>query len=354
MPLDLEIAPIELFSTAPPIDHEGGDRYLARVSDVARWSERAGCRGILVSSDNSQADPWLIADTIIQSTRSLCPLVTVQPLYMHPYTVAKVMATLAKVYGRRVYLNLVAGALVNDLRAFGDRTPHDRRYDRLVEYSQVILKLLRGEGPVTCNGEFYQVRALRLLPQCPAELCPGFMMSGSSDAAQKAAAAIGATTIHYPQPSHAYAQGCDQRMGDTGIRVGIIARGDSHEAWEVAYSRFPRNRRGELTHQLAMKVSESMWNQQLSDPARRRDVHPYWLAPFEQYKTMCPYLVGSHVEVGEELAGHIAAGHRTFIIDVPRAADDLEHIRTAFEYARRSAGIRAAARIGARAGAASA
>ncbi len=352
MSRDLECTPIELFSTAPPIDHEDAGRYLSRVSEVARWSEQAGCRGILVYSDNAQADPWLLADTIIQSTHSLCPLVAVQPLYMHPYTVAKIVATLARVYGRRVYLNLLAGGFVNDLRALGDCTPHDRRYDRLVEYAQVILQLLCGEGPVTCHGEFYQVRALRLLPQCPAELYPGLMMSGASDAALRAAAAIGATTIHYPRPSQEYGGGGERRIGDSGIRVGIIARGDSHAAWEVAYGRFPRHRRGELTQQLAMRASDSVRHRQLSELSRGRAAHPYWLVPFEQYKTMCPYLVGSYAEVAEELAGYIAAGHRSLVVDVPQAADDLEHIRTALDYARRNAGIRTVARTCERAGAA--
>ena len=351
MSWDLESVHIELFCTAPPIDHDDPARYLIRVSDVARWSERAGCRGMLIYSDNSQADPWLIADTVIQSTRSLCPLVTVQPAYMHPYTVAKIVATLASVFGRRVYLNLIASGFVEDLRALGECTPEDRRYDRLVEYSQVVLQLLCGEGPVTCNGEFYRVRALRLLPQCPAGLYPGLMMSGSSEAALKAAAAIGATTIHYPRPSHEYPEGPGQRLRDCGIRVGIIARDDSHEAWEVAYSRFPRNRRGEFTQQLAMKVCESVRHRQSSGLARGRPVHPYWLVPLQQYKTMCPYLVGSHAEVAGELARYITAGHRTFIIDAAETAEDLGHIRTAFEYARGKAGIRPAARRDERAGA---
>ncbi|MHB1540640.1 MAG: LLM class flavin-dependent oxidoreductase [Steroidobacteraceae bacterium] len=350
MPSDLESVHIEFFSTAPSIDHDDAARYLIRVSDVARWSERAGCRGMLIYSDNSQADPWLIADTVIQSTRRLCPLVTVQPMYMHPYTVAKIVATLASVFGRRVYLNLIASGFVEDLRALGECTPEDRRYDRLVEYSQVILQLLCGEGPVTCNGEFYRVRELRLLPQCPAGLYPGLMMSGSSEASLKAAAAIGATTIHYPRPSHEYPEGPGERMRDCGIRVGIIARDVSHEAWEVAYSRFPRNRRGELTQQLAMKVCESVRHRQSSDLARGRPVHPYWLVPLQQYKTMCPYLVGSHAEVAGELARYITAGHRTFIIDAAETAEDLEHIRTAFEYARGKAGIRPAARRDERAG----
>ena len=47
---------------------------------------------------------------------------------MHPYTAAKMVATLAHLYGRRVYLNLIAGGYRNDLKALGDTAEHDDRY----------------------------------------------------------------------------------------------------------------------------------------------------------------------------------------------------------------------------------
>ena len=59
------------------------------VADVARWSEAAGCEGILVYTDNGIVDPWLVSQLILQSTERLAPLVAVQPAYMHPYWVAK-------------------------------------------------------------------------------------------------------------------------------------------------------------------------------------------------------------------------------------------------------------------------
>ena len=63
----------------------------------------------------------------------------------------------------------------------------------------------------------------------------------------------------------------------------------------------------------------------------RRD--PYWLVPFENYKTMCPYLVGDYREVGAELAAYIDLGYRAFITDVPADPEDLGHIACAFNFA---------------------
>lgn len=342
----------ELFSTCPPINHAEPERYLEQVVATARWSEQAGCRGILVYSDNSQLDPWLVSHVIIQNTRSLCPLVAVQPVYMHPYTVAKAIASLAQLYGRRIYLNMVAGGFTNDLAALNDPTPHDRRYERLLEYTRLILQLLRGEGPLNHTGEFYTVHNLRLQPQCPAELLPGVLMSGSSEAGLAAARALGATAIQYPKPASEYPRAAAPSVTNSGIRIGIVARADGAQAWAIARERFPEDRKGRLTHQLAMNVSDSVWHKQLSALAKTPDHHPYWLVPFENYKTMCPYLVGSYSEVGSELAGYLALGYRTFITDIPPDPAELKHIGTAFDFARRLTYAAAAPALAQRTGAA--
>src|SRR5213596_1871685 len=177
---DLLDAQIEVFSTCPMPDGAGGDAYAQQVAAVARWSEEAGCKGILVYSDNSKLDPWLVSQIIIQNTTSLCPLVAVQPVYMHPYAVAKMITSFGCLYQRRMYLNMVAGGFKNDLIALNDTTPHDKRYGRLIEYTLVIKKLLEGSGPVSFAGEFYKVEKLKLTPPLAPELFPGIFVSGSS------------------------------------------------------------------------------------------------------------------------------------------------------------------------------
>jgi len=324
---------LEIFATCPQAADFDRATYAQRVIDVARWSERCGCKGILVYSDNRQLDPWLVSHLILQHTETLCPLVAVQPVYMHPYAVAKMMATFGQLYGRRIYLNMVAGGFKNDLTALNDPTPHDRRYDRLIEYTLVIRQLAQGLAPVTFAGEFYTVQGLKLTPALAPELFPGIFVSGSSEAGQRAAEAMGATAVKYPKAPHEETQP-GEGVG-AGVRVGIIAREDGEEAWRVARARFPEDRRGQLTHQLAMKTSDSIWHRQLSELAQATATgdHPYWLVPFENYKTMCPYLVGSYERVGEELARYVALGYRAFILDIPPDEAELEHTSAAFQHA---------------------
>jgi alkanesulfonate monooxygenase len=325
---------IEVFATCPQSKDVSPQDYLSRLRDVARWSDEAGYRGILVYTDNGIVDPWLVSQLILESTTSLCPLVAVQPIYLHPYSAAKMVTSLAYLHGRRVYLNMLAGGFKNDLVALGDTTPHDDRYERTVEYTLVLKALLAGEV-VTFDSRYYSVTNLRLTPPLPPELFPGILISGSSDAGLAAAERIGATAVKYPKPPGE--EHTNEETVDAGIRVGIVARADGDEAWVVARQRFPEDRKGQIAHELAMKVSDSTWHRQLGALGERpvSDDNPFWLGPFQNYKTFCPYLVGSYESVGAELARYIRAGFDTFILDIPPSQDEIEHTAAAFASASR-------------------
>jgi alkanesulfonate monooxygenase len=323
---------IRVFSTCPQSSDYPRDAYLQQVAEVARWSEEAGCEGILVYTDNSLVDPWLVSQVILQSTARLAPLVATQPVYMHPYTVAKMVASLGFLHGRRLWLNMVAGGFKNDLAALNDSTPHDKRYQRLVEYTLIIKRLLESPAPVSFEGEFYKVRNLKMTPPLDPALMPGILVSGSSPAGLEAAQAIGATAVKYPRPPKDYLGTPAPEGIGCGVRVGIVARETEAEAWAVAEARFPGDRRGQLAHQLAMKVSDSHWHKQLSEAAQASGMREgaYWMWPFENYKTFCPYLVGDYAQVAEQIALYMHVGYRTFILDIPPSREELEHTKEVF------------------------
>lgn len=328
---------VDLYTTCPSA-YQGVDphTYIDTVRRVSRWSDEAGCRGMLVYTENNLLDAWLVSQIVIDSTSRLSPLVAVQPVYTHPYTLAKRVSSLGYLYGRRICLNMVAGGFKNDLAALGDSTPHDRRYDRLVEYTTVVMRLLAGGPPLTFAGEFYQIEKCSLKPALPSELLPIITISGSSPAGMAAARQLNAIAVRYPEPPEQC--GAESKIVEScGIRVGIIARDDEEEAWQIAFNRFPPDRAGQITHKLAMSTSDSFWHNRLSklgvmegQPGYRS---AYWLVPFENYKTFAPFLVGSYSQVAEQLARYMAVGYSTFITEVPETESDLVHIRRAFEYA---------------------
>jgi len=125
-------------------------------------------------------------------------IVAIQPIYMHPYSVAKMVSSFGYFYRRRIYLNMVAGG-----------------------------------AAVSYRGEFYIVDKLRMTPPLPSELFPGVLVSGSSEAGLAAARDLGATAVRYPQPADREPDYSNDAL-DSGIRVGIIAREGESEAWKIA------------------------------------------------------------------------------------------------------------------------
>ena len=320
----------QLFSTCPQSKDIARDDYLNQVINVARWSEAIGCKGILVYTDNGLVDNWSVAQVILEHTERIAPLIAIQPIYMHPYMVAKRIATFAHLFGRKVYLNMLAGGFKNDLLALGDDTVHDERYERVSEYTMIIKGLLSSPLPFSFEGKYYHIKNLKMTPFIAPELFPGVLISGSSEVGIKTARTIGASIIRYPKaPEEELVQ---HEAIAPGIRVGIIARDSAAEAWCVAYERFPENRKGQLAHQLAMKVSDSHWHKELSEQVNHLSkASPYWMGPFSNYQSFCPYLVGSYKQVADELKSYFRLGFETFIIDIPPTQEELEHIRYVFD-----------------------
>jgi alkanesulfonate monooxygenase len=332
---ELDLAGIEIFSTCPQSATADPATYLDDVIEVARWSDEAGHRAMLVYTDNRLVDAWLLAQVILQNTERLCPLVAVQPIYMHPYTAAKMVASYAFLHKRRVYLNMVAGGFRNDLLALDDDTEHDARYDRLVEYTLVVKGLLASPEAFSFEGDYYRVKNAKIVPPLAPEFFPGITVSGSSAAGLRAAGAIDATAVKYPGPPAEETAVVRDESIRVGMRAGVIARETAEEAWAEAYARFPPSRKGQLTHKLAMKVSDSRWHDQLSKLAAQaaENATAYWLGPFENYRTFCPYIVGSYDVVAVELARYVELGFKTFILDIPHSPEDLAHTEIAFSEA---------------------
>lgn len=318
---------VTIYTTCPASTGRSGDDFRRHVLDVADWTEQAGCRGFLVYTDNSLADPWLTAQAVLAHTETLVPLVAVQPAYMHPYTAARMVTSTAFLTGRQLDLNLVTGGFAGHLRALGDGLEHDERYRRLVRYALIIRRLLTEGGPISDDGDHYRLRAATIEPALDPLLVPRMFVSGSSDACRQASRELGVPRLSYPQPVGDYAQG--GAVPADGIRIGIIARDTSAAAWRVARERFPADRVGERLHDIAARVVDSRWHQNLStEVTRGAPDDTYWLFPFRTYKTFCPYLVGSHREVSELLARYLALGVSTLLLDVPSDADDLHHALT--------------------------
>ncbi len=279
------VAPqLSVYATCPEFNRDRPSDYIRRVQDVAVWSERYGCCGMLINSDNTKVDPWLLAQHVLTNTAELSPAVSVQPMYMHPYAAAKMVASLSLMFQRRIELNLIAGGLKNDLVAFNEDLSHDERYARLGEYATVMQRLLWFDEAVTFHGRYYHITNLRLFPSLAAELLPQLMMPATSRAAAALCNQLGALSVGYNVE-------CADSLPEPvprGQRVGLIVRATDSEAWQAARMRFPADRQGRTLHRFARSVSDSHGYLRLADSADITD-RVVWMQPLRTCQAYCPY-----------------------------------------------------------------
>lgn len=306
-------------------------KYWENIVNLADWSEQYGCTGLLLFTGNDTfIDPWVAAHGMLARTRTLAPLVAVNPIYMHPFTAAKMIMSLSRMYGRKVYLNLVTGTATSYLESLGDRLTHDDRYARLLEYGQVIRRLLQHTRPVTCAGRFYHLEHVQLLPGLPEALQPEFVLAGQSPAAREVCRALDAVGMQMLRAS------LDEAIdGVRGMHFGIVTRPIDADARRVAAEWFPESEEDRLLLDLSMRNTDSTWKRELHDAAGgpADPASPYWLTPFRNFKADSPYLVGDYGRVADVIARLIHKGIDTFIVDLPASEEEFRHVHAAFEAA---------------------
>jgi alkanesulfonate monooxygenase len=308
------------------------DEYWRNILNVVDWSERYGCTGVLLFEGNdTYVSPWLAAQAAIARTQRLCPLIAVNPVYMHPFSAAKFVSSYAQMHGRKVYLNMITGTALSYLEAMKDAASHDRRYDRLGEYMVLMRRLLRDTSPVTFNGEFYQVKDLALPPGVPAHLQPEFLLSGQSDAARQVTREAGAIGTQMLGPQF------ERGLNDAkAMNFGILTRPTADEAWSAAREIFPDDEEEQMIQDLSMQNTDSVWKKRMAIAAKLPDdpTSGYWMGPFRNFRADGPYLVASYERVAEVLVALIQAGIEIFVLDLTPREEEYAHIAIAFDLAR--------------------
>ncbi|MFH8516604.1 LLM class flavin-dependent oxidoreductase [Streptomyces gelaticus] len=315
------------------MDDRTPQEFKRHLCEVSAWAEAAGLRGLLVFSDNDSLDPWAISQFIIERTETIVPMVAVNPMYMHPFNVARLISTIGQMYARQVDLNFVSGGFKRHLLQVGSLIDHDERYARLAEYGEIVARLLLEPDPVTFNGKYYQVKSASISPRLPPELMPRFFVSGSSEACVRVRRELDAVRLSYPR--EVIESDEDAPLKDLGVGLGIIAREDAADAWDIAHRRFPRDEMGEKMHQWASRIVESRWHIDLAYDAEQGEARneTYWLYPFRSGRTFSPYLVGSYGDVGNQVSRYVGRGVSAIILDEISEPDDLQHTMAALSCA---------------------
>jgi alkanesulfonate monooxygenase len=213
--------------------------YLAQVATAA---DRLGYEGVLLPTGRTCEDSWVLASALAPLTRTLKFLVAVRPGVTSPLFAARQAATLDRVSGGRLLINVVTGGDLKEMRADGVALPHDERYAQTHEFLKVWRGLMAGER-VDHQGEHLFAEAAELLfpPVQPGG--PPLFLGGSSDAAIAVTAEHIDQYLTWGEPVEAVARKISAvreaaaargRTVRFGIRLHIIVRETEEAAWAEA------------------------------------------------------------------------------------------------------------------------
>jgi alkanesulfonate monooxygenase len=298
-------------------------QHIDDLMRVARFGERNGLEGpLLFAGNDTPVEPWAMAQHILAGTEKISPLIAVNPLYMHPFTVAKFVSSFALLHCRKIYLNMITGTATSDLAGLGEQRTHEERYSRLGEFIMIVRQLLTSTRPVTFLGKFYATENLQLRPGLPQALMPEFLIAGQSDDARRVAAQADCLRMQMLPPD------LEQGITAPGLNFGIFARERRDQARHEAKRLFPDSAEQRELLKYTMENTDSVWKRRLHEAGQDGELREngYWLLPFLTYQADCPYLVGSYAEIGATLRRFADMKISTIILDVVADERELGHV----------------------------
>jgi alkanesulfonate monooxygenase len=239
------------------IPTHGDSRYLgtstgARIADLAYFKQVAiaadtlGYEGVLLPTGRSCEDSWMVAASLVDVTKQLKFLVALRPGIIQPVQTARMAATLDRLSGGRVLVNLVTGGDPEELAGDGLFLSHEERYQVSEEFVTIWREVLSrshdGES-FSFDGKHLKVAGAKVLYPPISKPYPPMFFGGSSGPAHDLCAAQMDTYLTWGEPPAAVAEkirdvgGRAERLGrklEFGIRLHVIVRETEEEAWAAA------------------------------------------------------------------------------------------------------------------------
>lgn len=300
---------------------------LAYLVQIAQAAERMGFESLLIPTGSWCLDAWTVATTVASHTSKIDMLVALRQGLISPTVQAQMIRSFHELLGERLRLNVVAGGESRDQRRFGDTLEKAQRYERATEYADAVRQLVAG-GHVDYAGEHIQLEDAFLPTATP---MPPVYLGGSSAGALESAAKQADVFLTWGEPvamavekraRAAAAADAQGRELDYGIRLHLITRPTSEEAWAIAdklVADIPQEQIEQAAAEFAQSGSEGqrrMASLQTGSLSREGlTIEPNLWAGLGLVRGGAgTTLVGSFEEVADALQRYFDAGFNQFIL----------------------------------------
>jgi alkanesulfonate monooxygenase len=215
---------------------------LSYARQIAQAADELGYYGVLLPTGRSCEDSWVMASALVPLTEKLRFLVAVRPGLQSPSVAARMAATLDRLSGGRLLINVVTGGDPAELAGDGIFLDHDARYELTGEFLTIWRRLMAGET-VDFVGRHLKVAGSRLIYPPVQQPYPPLYFGGSSGAGQVIAADHVEHYLSWGEPPDQVGQKIAEMRalaatrGRTlryGIRLHVIVRETADAAWRAA------------------------------------------------------------------------------------------------------------------------
>ena len=215
---------------------------LPYLQQIAQASDSLGFHGVLLPTGRSCEDAWVVAAAMVPATKRLKFLVALRPGIIAPTAGARMAATLDRLSGGRLLINVVTGGDPTEAEGDGIFQDHDTRYQQTEEFLTIWRRVLAGET-LTFHGKHLSVKGAKCLYPPIQRPHPPLYFGGSSAAGHELAAKHVDVYLTWGEPPAAVAEkvrDIRQRaaaLGRTvrfGIRLHVIVRETRSAAWDAA------------------------------------------------------------------------------------------------------------------------
>jgi alkanesulfonate monooxygenase len=158
--------------------------YIDYLSQIARGAEINGFSGVLMVNSPQGEEPWTTCALLARETKTLRFVAAFHPFHMTPWNAVHMAATYQRATGNRLIWNIINGGSDATQRGLGDTLDHDARYERAIEWMDVV-RGFWGSEEFRFQGKYYRAEGGGLrYPLNKAEL-PLICTAGSSEPARE-------------------------------------------------------------------------------------------------------------------------------------------------------------------------
>ena len=303
--------------------------YLRRVVEAA---EASGCYSLLIPTRFANglfeegaplAETWTMVTALAAVTRRVRFLVAVRPGFISAGLFAQMAATLDRISGGRIDINVVPGGIHGDFERLGVTIDHDKRYEQAEEFVAALRALWARPEPIIFEGQTVRLNGALVSPG-PVAAGPSFYVGGASPRALEFAAKSADVYLAWIQPRDdiaalldgaraAYA--AEDRAPIFGLRTHIVTRPTEAEAWEAAEELVSRADERVIAQRRAVFAGTPMVGQQAQLREQLGERAPrLWNGIARVRVNLGTAIVGDPQQVAHELLAYWRLGIDEFIL----------------------------------------